>query len=218
MQCNTGYQQSSTVFSDSSPYGNHGTIAGSPTIDATEMTFDGSNDNVTITDDGDVNLGNQMSASMWVTPGLNLTNEVLFSKGDATANKLTFVCFVNNDGRVRLFTSVDGTINNYRSVTTSSAEVVADTKYHIVYTYDGTDALSGYKIYINGDLKTISESGSAGSSAGLSDNDANIMIGDMVTPLGTNDFEGKGADFVLWNRVLTATESELIYDNGQNNF
>ena len=34
--------------------------------------------------------------------------------------------------------SADGTLKNYRSVITSSGVVTASTKYHIVFTYDGT--------------------------------------------------------------------------------
>lgn len=83
------------------------------------------------------------------------------------------------------------------------------TWYHIVGTYDGSDAYTGLKLYINSVLQTPDVDGGAPSPVGASFTKSAIV---SVSP--SNYYNGLVNEAAIWSTELTQTQVNEIYNSG----
>tara|TARA_R100001440_G_scaffold44433_1_gene64206 strand:- start:403 stop:2586 length:2184 start_codon:yes stop_codon:yes gene_type:complete len=161
-------------------------------------------------------IGNGFSSitvSSWVNfdnPTANLREEIV-SK-DASGGR-TFALFKNSYGNWSVYGTVgllvnDGTTTNNATASQSDFSPVANTWYHVLGTWDGTNI----KLYINGDLKKTTSF----SATSLSTNTSNVLIGDSGWS-GSYNMDGQLSNVQIFNTALAGTGSnsvETLYNYG----
>lgn len=82
---------------------------------------------------------------------------------------------------------------------------------HITVTYSGSEAASGFELYINGVRDTTATKDSGGTYTGAVNNAAYRM---MVSSTNGSRFRGNVRDLAIWNRVLTQGEVTELFNSG----
>ena len=90
-------------------------------------------------------------------------------------------------------------------IVTSSVTINVDTWYHCVVTYDGTSG--GLKMYVNGSSNVNDNTGEASPTP----NADTIYIGGIA---GSQLWTGEVDDVGYWNKVLSTTEVDELYNSG----
>jgi hypothetical protein len=180
------------------------------------LNFDGSNDHLRIADNGDLNtqFATERSFTMVFETGSNVINrQVLYEEG-GTARGLNIYIVSgnihfggwnqNNDGAGApwLFTSASAVINT-------------NTTYILNAIYKGSSSLNGtLDLYLNGALvSSVSNVGylyphSADIGIGRKQNDTYFETG--ASGGNGNHFSGKIAEFIIYNRAISATQNDII--------
>lgn len=87
---------------------------------------------------------------------------------------------------------------------------------HVVATYDGSNAFTGIKLYMNGVLETMVDISNATWTTAFSNN-TDFRIGCRKLSGANNQFfDGKMALPMIWKRALTAQEVQQLYADGLN--
>ena len=171
-----------------------------------KMIFDGSDDSVGCGSDStidDVFDGSGGTWSCWVsakTEGESNNGNVI-TKGNVHLR-------VTDDGGspcVKFLKSFDGTVVNWRT----DLDLTYNKLMHIAVTYDADSVSNDPKIYINGVEQTITESETP---SGTRDSDAsnNFVIGGS----SSNNYDGFIDEVSIFNKILTETEVQEIFNNG----
>lgn len=157
--------------------------------------------NASMTHAASMNVSNVITISAWVNSKNTTSLKSIVSK---TASTRGFDFHLNNgDPIVYLRPAVS---NNILSFATG---ITSNTWQHVAFTYDG----SKIRGYSNGTFKAIS-SGIANSAT---DTIANLIIGSYP---GTNNyiFEGQIASVEIYNKVLSNTEIDTIFQKDRRKF
>lgn len=86
----------------------------------------------------------------------------------------------------------------------------AEEWHHLAFTYDGSEAFSGIKIYQDAVLLSTSEE-AGGSYVGMTKDTAGVCFGNNYYGGGNAGFNGKIDEFAIWkNRVLTPQEIRRV--------
>ena len=85
--------------------------------------------------------------------------------------------------------------------------------YHVVITYSGSEAASGFKMYLNGVEDTTANKFMTGTYTGARNDANNRMILSRVDSSSTR-YRGSMRDLAVWNRVLTSSEVTELYNAG----
>lgn len=102
--------------------------------------------------------------------------------------------------------------NSTTSITVQNAPsggFQSNTWYHVVGTYNGTKNGSGLALYIN---KIPTFGSSDVSYPGMSNTTSTLRLG--VVNANSFQFRGKLAEFAIFNRVITTSEIDYIYNRG----
>lgn len=152
------------------------------------------------------------SISMWMYRDSSGTADTLIAKQNQSFNEEYFVYFSAGGTtlNVRLCTSVG---NNSEKLSVVSVSTGA--WHHIVITYDGSEDISGVKIYVDGALDTGATNSGTGFT-GFKNTIEALRIGSRrVSNSSNNWFDGKLDEIGVWNgRVLNSTEVADIYNAG----
>jgi len=172
------------------------------------LDFNGSTHHISMGDDDDFSFVGDVpfSVEAWVNMGSISGYHPIVSKHDGGAvmewwlhqlsGKIYFQ-ILHNNGSANLRVYYDTALNTGEW-------------YHIVATYDGSEADTGMKIYINGEQKNDATA-SAGSYTGMTNTTAELRIGrGSSTP---HYFDGKIDEVKLVDRELTAEEILWRYEN-----
>ncbi len=166
------------------------------------QTFDGSSAYLNITDQEWFESNEDVTLSMWVNQqNINSNDEYLFSKG------------------LRIFTDegnmfISPTGSEHR-VTFSTSEYLTNGEwFHLGVVFNGTETTSSdrLKIYINGVLINIIEQGTLPTTTGSSYQD--MIIGKKEI-FNFAHFQGKMDEFGLWDRALSASEINYLYNDNK---
>ena len=198
------YPGTGTTWTDLSGNGNHGTLSGATlTVYSSDnggcFVFNGSTSNVNLNKNA-TEIGiydNSYTADAWVYP-TDLSGDRGMFGDEVSANRQGLHLIFRNGS---IHQGHYGSDANIGSVTTNSW-------WHIVFTFD--KATGATKMYKNG--VDQGNSGTIGSYIGTS----NIHLGQAYGNSGY--FQGKGAVYKMYNRVLSSAEVTTNYNALKNRF
>jgi hypothetical protein len=195
-----------SIASDSSSQSNHGTLNNGLTVSGDEgkiglaLDFeDSSTEYVSISDHSSLNFGATFSVSLWmkiesITPWNALVAKDSWDAGEG------WVLYIAADGDIRFAKG------GYPSITASTPTPL-DTWIHVSCSINNGNV----EIFING-------SSTATGTANVIDTSVELYLGarHLNNGTGTNDhFDGLLDDIRIYNKPLTATEVQAIYNQRQ---
>jgi len=203
------YVSGSTSWTDIAA-GNNGALTNGPTFNSANggsIVFDGTNDYVQVTSPfGDIDWSSRAwSFSAWMKldalgdrclVNLNSANSSHYVVTNVFSGGKSFWYFIKNSTPTQTnFTQTD---NNF-----TTNEI-----FHFTMTYNGSGLSNGnINFYKNGTLLTTTGGGGAGLS-----NQTGLQIG------GNYFLDGNVYNFLMWNRVLSATEIRQNYNSTKTRF
>lgn len=167
------------------------------------LQFDGSNDYISIGDDIQTRVPNQVTLSAWIRPEGN--NRTIFSKWNTSAASRSYRLHINSSNQIEFNLSSTGS-DSSDLTSTSTVAVDGTTWYHVVATYDGANM----KIFINGQAdSTLARTGV------IFESSTSLQIGAMFTT-GTrsNYFDGTIDEVRIYNYALNDSETGQEYFKG----
>jgi len=196
---------------DYSQFGNNGTVSGA-TWNATSgydgkgaYEFDGSSDNIQISDSSSIDLTNELTITAWVNPkSYNAWDRIVAKHWATDADPYTIYSLIlsdDNDGlEGSIFTVTIGGVDYSVEAVNS---VPLNNWTHLVGTYDGNQI----SLYVNGVLvNNVTQAGT------LNTNDKPIFIG--KSPWHTvSSFHGTIDEVQIFNHSLTPEQILNIYNN-----
>lgn len=189
--------ESSGTIADTSGQGNNGTYNGAGYSAAgrfsTGIDFDGTDDEIVISDSGSLDL-NAVTSSMWVYLD-SVTGWQSFFHKNTTTSSYGGIYFEQNNG----------ILQNYDTISTGTAVLTTGQWYHIAYTADSTYE----RIYVNGQMVVQEASQYTGTV-----NANALYIGGSGG--GGEQVNGRMDEAALWNRVLSSEEISDLYRRGAN--
>lgn len=195
---------------------NHGTPAGG--VSAANQTgainycpyFNGnSNAYVTCGNNPNLNItGTAITMSAWIYNEKTTRSDIISKGRDYTSNRGYHLYTTGNPLRIRALFRLAGTTGHGSGNSVDSDPIDLHTWYHVVATFDGIYG----RMYINGNLVNVTQqAGSIGSAS------TQFVIGaHSAGPTGWGyQWKGKIDEVGIWNRVLSETEVNILYNNGQ---
>jgi hypothetical protein len=178
-----------TTWYDFSGNGNNGTLINGPTYSSTDngvVVFDGSNDNVDVSNASSLNFTSQLTLSSWFWFNSLPSSELgLFRKNQQWQLGLF------NSNTVRCLVYTNGT-TGWTAANDVSYTFATNTWYNMVMTYNGSNML----IYVNNSLiKTATVTGS------IVANTNKVQVG-----YHTSVLNGNISKCMIYNRALSSTE------------
>jgi hypothetical protein len=201
--------QSATVLADKTPYENKGTIYGATfTTDRKghankAMSFDGTDDYVSIADSNSVSFGNGTTDTPFT---ITWWSKMTVSNGARHITKATeYVINNTNAFRVRL---IDASTSGYLQKHFGSPSAYLNQWIMFTVTYDGSSTVSGIKAYWNAVEKTGTDE-SSGTYVAMENSANNLNLGTD----GTGYFSGSMSDVRIYNRALSQEEITKLYES-----
>jgi hypothetical protein len=195
---------SGSVAIDSSGLGNNGTISGATFADGIRngaLSFDGTNDSVTVPYSQTLDSLGQLSVAFWMYPtsygGGNLRH--IIEKGWTTSPNTAgeFVIYLDNAVNDRIWGCIRDPALTVRCSSNTSIDSL-NMWYHVSFVYDGATV----KLYVN----DVAPATTASATGVLTNSDAIIMGG------ATTDFAGRLDDARIYqNKALTDGERDALY-------
>ena len=188
-------QGSGTVLNDVTGNGNHGTLANGPVWTSAgkyggALTFDGSNDIVTIAHSSSLNLTTGLTVEAWVRPTVGTNWRTVLMK--ERPGNLAFGLYANTSGnRPALELATTGVAGNLEVA--GSARLTTNSWSHVAATFDG----STLRLYVNG-----AQVGSRPASGTIVTSASALRIGGNT--IWGEYFRGQIDDVRIYNEALTA--------------
>ena len=165
------------------------------------LSFDGTDDYITVNANPALNLTSQLSFSAWIYRNQTGKYDCIIGK-DIYAQDIGYSLWVYSDDKLAL--RFGGPSHVYRS----TDAIPAQTWTHVAATYDGTNA----KLYLNGTL-----SGTYAVSPPTA-NTSNLYIGTPLDAIGNSlfNFYGKMDELSIWNVALSQAQIQAMMNGGVN--
>ncbi|MFH1585549.1 MAG: LamG-like jellyroll fold domain-containing protein [archaeon] len=195
-------EASGAIF-DFSGEGNNGSQNGGVTYDSngkynTALSFDGSDDYISIPHDSNLNLGNTLTLEAWVYPTSLSDRYTIYS----TRRNNPAGSFQLEIGPGNSHTNIVAVAGYNTWVVESENNTVTLNEWnHLVYTRNGTGT-GNHKVYVNGQEKTLQTT----SAYDFVDNSDIKMIGAGTSLLAMHYFPGIIDEVAVYNRVLSSEE------------
>ncbi len=204
---NSSYGGSGTTWSDLTSNSNNGTISGANFLSTTNggvFEFDGNNDSVQVNTLAGITNYN-FTMSIWV----NTTDTLAYYVSFRDPIYITFgSVYSSNSVGMGIY---DGT--NQYFINNTAMQSIDDGKWHhVVLTHNGTNLVG----YIDGNIIATVSTGTTTHHSGGTNHNRIGMRGDGVST--TYDFNGKVAQFRIYNKALTAQEVITNYRATQGNY
>jgi hypothetical protein len=187
-----------TVVTDSSGFGNDGTLYGSPTwtvgISGSALDLGGGIDRVIVSDSSSLDVTNTITLACWIKPRKKTTQYVVKKAryGDSDGYELS----LSSGGQVFVRFNQASSGNDYKLYSQSYYPTDGNTWMHIAATHDGQEI----KLYIDGVL----ESSSSAAGLVIGTNDVDLAIGAQDD--GLAPFQGVIDQVHLYSYALSATD------------
>ncbi|MDB4437580.1 cadherin domain-containing protein, partial [Flavobacteriaceae bacterium] len=195
------YSGSGTKWSDLSGNENNGTLDGATysSNGGGSISFDGSNDDVTIQDDNTLDITNDITISYSLEPNWG-NHSPFIAKG--TTNNYNYSTWVGNDKGIDIDFGSSGSL--IKPLYTATSEM-ANGKISVI-TITRNSTTGDIKTYVDGVLKDT-RSGSLGSS-----NNTDLKIGYFSNESGNYYGYGKIGHLLIYNSALTDQQVYQNYD------
>ena len=207
-------EESGTVANDTSSSNLDGTISGAIYVGGmsySALDFDGTDDNVTVTDNALIQniFDTGGSISVWINPDSDGEN----SLGHIIA-KTGWGLFIDNEtaGNVRIGFDVDFDGATNGQWVTALTNIPLDRWTHVVITYNADAVANDPIIYIDGTAVTITEV-TTPVGARVTDAAVNLLIGDR--PAGARNFDGTIDEVRIYSRAISASEALDLNDKAE---
>jgi hypothetical protein len=208
-----GLSQGTSKFTDSSPYGNHGTLTGFdytatsgwkyvPELGRMGLVLDGNDDLVSGTGVYDLYGVSGLTASTWVdfkTIGGAAADHILTK---STATTLDWLFFAYDNASNNLAAQVG--IGLYRVTADESAKTGL---HHYHFTYDGGKKYTGIRIYVDG-VECSYASGFETTARNAWDAANLLRIGNRAD--GLRPLDGSVYDPTIHSRILSPAEIQIL--------
>lgn len=179
------------------------------TIDASNYMYLADQNYLSFTNGGGDDTAMSISGFFYTTIAPTGQQIIINKATGLTTNVEYRVQITSNKLRLTLSTG-----SNVNTITIEyPTNIVINTLYHFVFTYNGNNSNTGMNIYINGSLVGSPTRSSAGTYTGMNNLTSNVSIGAVVTGT-TAVFSGYLDSIGLWNRELTASEVSQLYNSG----
>ena len=185
-----------TATGDASGRGNDGTLQGPAWASGHTgggLSFDGSNDLVTVADDASLDLSSQATLEAWVRPTSSTKGQAAALVKEGTSGPV-YALHSSGSGR-----RVSGSVATSGLVEATGPRLQTGQWAHIAVTYDGATV----RLYVDGQAV-----GSRSTSGLITTSDGALRIGG--TTLANEYFGGTVDDVRVYNRALSA--SEIVAD------
>lgn len=174
------------------------------------LSFDGTNDYVTIADNSALDLSTELSITAWIKRDTNAENDIV-SKWTPSGNQRSYIfgMYDVDTEELRLTLSNDGSNVAYTARSTN-ANLSTNTWYHVTVIWDTTTDTT--RMYVNG--IQVSTAVTIGSSP------ATIFNGSGVLNIGAENagtqqfFDGQIDDVQIFNYALTPTQVKTVMNAG----
>lgn len=177
-----------------------------PYVPKKSLTLDGISKSVSLGGNFPYDITSIFSISSWVKPTTNAVYMALASKIDG--GNVGWILGFDIANSAFYFTFYNGAGTN--AFVRTGAIVSTNVWYNVVVTYDGTQDVSGLKIYVNGVLQT--PGGTSNSWGGSVASSSTAMIGNSGTG---NVFVGPVDEYSFYTgSVLTGTQVAELYNLG----
>ncbi|VVB74077.1 Concanavalin A-like lectin/glucanases superfamily protein [uncultured archaeon] len=190
---------------------NNGTWSGTEAYDVGKVghafNFDGSN-YITVPHDPSLSPTDAITLEAWINPtssALSGYSPFVSNWNDVGADQRTY-SFWLQDGKAAFYLSHDGT--SAITAVVGSTTLIADTWYHVVGTFDGTDM----NVYVNG----ASDAAPVNYPGVIMTNDRPVYIGRGDIAGSSRYFSGLVDEATVYNNSLTTDEIQQHYQNGLN--
>ena len=199
---------SGTTVVDTSGTGNNGTLINGVTYSSTDRTlvFDGGNDSVGWVPNTAMGISGDWvhSFSGWFKFDTFTTKNHMFSiKGPNTRNQ-----------SVSFRTETTGyVVSTWYGNNITWSPLETNKWYHVCLTYPGS-ASANQKLYINGELQTITDTGSYSTETLNITTITDMRVGGLSSD-GSNYLDGSASKIKFWNVALTADEVAAEYALGR---
>jgi uncharacterized repeat protein (TIGR01451 family) len=195
--------------------GNNGTLQNgatfAPGMVGQAFSFDGVNGYVEIPNSPTLNTPTAITLDAWVKPS-TIGTHIIASKYDssATGGGASWALLDNGTGRLRF--EADGQGSSSRDLDTNSPVLTVGVWQHVAATFDV--ATQEMKIYVNG-VEVPSTLTGSGAVTSIFNSTAPVRIGAYLDGSGRfNSWNGLIDEVSLYNRALTASEIQAIYNAG----
>jgi len=152
-----------------------------------------------------LDVGSQLTISTWIKPESFVSTNIILAKYNTTGNQRGYRINTLPSGAIQFLLSTDG--STYSIAATGAASVTLNNWYHVVATYDGTQA----KIYINNTFTEVASTNPLALTGDINDNTASFMIGKQDSLLGYT-FDGVIDEVRVYNRALSQEEIGRLYN------
>lgn len=210
-------ENTGTAVVDSSGSGNSGVVSGSPTWSSGSITFDGSDDKITVLDATSLDSATHTYEVWYTMPssgdwaGVSSQFSRLIDKVPADALSGTNIQVNQSTRTVRAYfggahwsSATVGSVSTNFLISANTLDY--STKYHIVFTYNDTTRIG--RIYVDNVLVASATAGAA-----YTANDANLTIGGNPYD-NTRNIRGTVHRVSVYSSELTATEVGNNYVEG----
>ena len=199
---------SSTSCANNGIIENFGVTAANLTLldNNSAMSFNGTDAyvNVGSTPEALVGSNNAYTVSAWVNPSASGNLKIIGAMD--SGNNRWYFRILNGYASYSYGTASSG--NDYQG---TAAPIALNTWSNVIFTFDGSTT---HKIYVNGDLKLTQTTGSGQTITSTK----NLYIGALnLNGSPANYFNGSIDEVAIFNKALSLSEVELIYDATNNN-
>ena len=181
------------------------------------LDFDGVDDYVTFGDSNDFSFGNgtsdtPFSVSAWIKMA-DATKFRILSKSASGTGNIEWLFSLSGADKLALIlydNTASNQIKRFSSVITSDE----GSWINVAATYNGSGSNTDINLYING-VDANDSVGSAGTYVAMHSGTAALQMGRFVTDTGGTSYANGNIDEVsLWNKELSLTETQNIYNSG----
>lgn len=210
-----------TVANDSSPQRNNGAITGMASPASVgisgwnpngrvnkSLSFDGTNDTVTVTTSNALAITGELTLSAWVKMSTSGIDErPILSKWNSGTNQRAIALTLSSSDTVCLSLDSDGSTGGIDTAC-SASPLLVNKWYHVAAVYTPSQSI---KIYLDGKLSTNLTNGI---DSAIFNSTANFLIGGSVSGW-SNLFAGDIDEVKVYNSALTQNDINIDYNRGQ---
>ena len=176
------------------------------------LDFNGVDEYVNLGDIANFERTDSFSLECWFNSPANASSEILMARsGDVSGGFRGWSVFLADTGKIMFILANDEGANNRIRARSTSTGLDDGTYHHTVITYDGSSALSGVNIYIDGSSETLTDT---------IDNLSATTVFSTITVLAARSggsqifYKGEIDEVVISSIVLSSTSVAARYNSG----